>query len=53
MSPASFSARLLAWFDREGRKDLPWQTPPDPYRIRGRSDGARLSIIHTYNHNRT
>ena len=33
MSPASFSARLLAWFDREGRKDLPWQTPPDPYRI--------------------
>ncbi len=33
MSAAEFSARLLAWFDREGRKDLPWQTPSDPYRI--------------------
>lgn len=33
MSAASFSARLLAWFDQEGRKHLPWQTPPEPYRI--------------------
>ncbi len=29
----SFSSRLLAWFDREGRKDLPWQQDDDPYRI--------------------
>lgn len=28
-----FSQRLLAWFDVEGRKDLPWQTPRDPYRV--------------------
>jgi A/G-specific adenine glycosylase len=27
-----FSTRLLAWFDEHGRKDLPWQTPQDPYR---------------------
>lgn len=25
--------RLLAWFDRHGRKDLPWQDSRDPYRI--------------------
>lgn len=25
--------RLLAWFDRHGRKDLPWQRSRDPYRI--------------------
>ena len=24
---------LLHWFDRHGRKDLPWQTVRDPYRI--------------------
>lgn len=24
---------LLHWFDRHGRKDLPWQGLPDPYRI--------------------
>jgi A/G-specific adenine glycosylase len=29
----SFSARLLAWWDRHGRKDLPWQHPRDPYRV--------------------
>ncbi|MEW8692908.1 MAG: A/G-specific adenine glycosylase [Candidatus Thiodiazotropha endolucinida] len=29
----SFSQRVLAWFDRHGRKDLPWQQPRDPYRI--------------------
>ena len=33
MSNASFSARLLAWFDRHGRKDLPWQQQPTPYRV--------------------
>ena len=25
--------RLLAWYDRHGRKDLPWQHSRDPYRI--------------------
>jgi len=25
--------RLLAWYDRHGRKDLPWQRSRDPYRI--------------------
>lgn len=29
----SFSDRVLAWFDMHGRKDLPWQTPRDPYRV--------------------
>lgn len=28
-----FAARLLAWFDRHGRHDLPWQTPRTPYRV--------------------
>ena len=30
---ANFSERLLAWFDRHGRKDLPWQQDPTPYRV--------------------
>lgn len=29
----AFSEKLLAWFDRAGRHDLPWQHPADPYRI--------------------
>ena len=29
----SFAARLLAWFDRCGRHDLPWQHPRTPYRV--------------------
>lgn len=29
----SFSERLLAWFARYGRKDLPWQANPTPYRV--------------------
>lgn len=29
---ASFSDRLLDWFDANGRKDLPWQVK-DPYRV--------------------
>lgn len=29
----SFSQRLLEWFDREGRKDLPWQENRTPYRV--------------------
>jgi A/G-specific adenine glycosylase len=28
-----FSQRVLAWYDRNGRKDLPWQHPRDPYRV--------------------
>src|SRR5690606_23493185 len=29
----AFAARLLAWFDRCGRHDLPWQHPRTPYRV--------------------
>ncbi|KGM57592.1 DNA glycosylase [Lysobacter arseniciresistens ZS79] len=29
----SFATRLLAWFDRSGRHDLPWQHPRTPYRV--------------------
>ncbi len=28
-----FATRLLRWFDRHGRKDLPWQNPRTPYRV--------------------
>lgn len=28
-----FPTRLLAWFDRNGRHDLPWQHPRTPYRV--------------------
>lgn len=28
-----FQSRVLAWFDRHGRKDLPWQQPVTPYRV--------------------
>jgi len=30
---SGFPKRLLAWFDTHGRKDLPWQSNRDPYRI--------------------
>ncbi len=33
MSSADFSAALLDWFVRHGRKDLPWQTERTPYRV--------------------
>ncbi len=33
MSPEAFSAGVLQWFDRHGRKDLPWQQNPTPYRV--------------------
>ncbi|MGF1526776.1 MAG: A/G-specific adenine glycosylase [Candidatus Competibacterales bacterium] len=33
LSPAVFAARLLAWYDRWGRKDLPWKVDPDPYGV--------------------
>ncbi len=32
-STEALGAPLLAWFDRAGRKDLPWQTQPSPYRV--------------------
>ena len=28
-----FSQRLLKWYDRHGRKTLPWKRRRDPYRI--------------------
>ena len=33
MEPKVFAERLLAWFDRHGRKSLPWQENPTPYRV--------------------
>jgi A/G-specific adenine glycosylase len=33
MDAEDFAQRVLQWFDRYGRKDLPWQHPRDPYRI--------------------
>jgi A/G-specific adenine glycosylase len=32
-SDHGFAERLLAWFDRHGRKTLPWQKDPTPYRV--------------------
>lgn len=31
--PADFATRLLQWFDRHGRKHLPWQRQRTPYRV--------------------
>jgi A/G-specific adenine glycosylase len=28
-----FNLPLLAWYDVHGRKDLPWQSPREPYRV--------------------
>ena len=28
-----FAGRVLAWYDIHGRKDLPWQHQPTPYRV--------------------
>ena len=33
MSSPSLSRRVLAWYDRHGRKTLPWKRKRDPYRI--------------------
>jgi len=33
MIDRDFGQRLLAWFDRHGRKDLPWQRDITPYRV--------------------
>ena len=30
---AEFAARLLAWFAEHGRRNLPWQSDPTPYRV--------------------
>ena len=32
-NPEGFAERLLAWFERHGRKSLPWQQNPTPYRV--------------------
>ena len=29
----TFSERVLTWFDKNGRKDLPWQQDINPYRV--------------------
>ncbi|APZ43609.1 A/G-specific adenine glycosylase [Acidihalobacter ferrooxydans] len=33
MSADAFSRRVLAWWRDNGRKDLPWQHQPTPYRV--------------------
>lgn len=33
MSEDRFAEKLLKWFDRHGRHDLPWQHPRTPYRV--------------------
>ncbi|HTB29727.1 MAG TPA: A/G-specific adenine glycosylase [Steroidobacteraceae bacterium] len=33
MEPKVFAERLLVWFDAHGRKGLPWQENPTPYRV--------------------
>lgn len=33
MSRSEVAPALLAWFDRHGRHDLPWQHPRTPYRV--------------------
>lgn len=33
MKPAEFGRRVLTWFDKHGRKQLPWKENPTPYRV--------------------
>jgi len=33
MRAEAFQLAILDWFDRHGRKDLPWQSQPTPYRV--------------------
>jgi A/G-specific adenine glycosylase len=33
VSTGRFSQRVLRWYDRHGRKDLPWQHPRSAYRV--------------------
>jgi A/G-specific adenine glycosylase len=32
-APERIAGLLLPWFDAHGRRDLPWQADPTPYRI--------------------
>lgn len=32
-APKQFSKRIIAWYQDHGRKDLPWQHEPTPYRV--------------------
>jgi len=32
-SDSAFARRLLAWYDRHGRRDLPWRQTSDPYAV--------------------
>ena len=32
-NPKAFVKSVLSWFDQHGRKDLPWQHDPSPYRV--------------------
>ncbi len=33
LAPGKLAAALLPWFETQGRRDLPWQTNPTPYRV--------------------
>ncbi len=33
MARLSFSTRVIAWFQTQGRRGLPWQSKPTPYRV--------------------
>src|SRR3990167_804091 len=33
MTPVQFHRTILSWYKKHGRKDLPWQTNPTPYRV--------------------
>lgn len=33
LDAARFSDLVLSWFDGNGRRDLPWQSDPSPYRV--------------------
>ena len=33
VEPEAFGQRALSWFEQYGRKDLPWQQDPTPYRV--------------------
>ncbi len=33
IAASQFSDRVLQWFDKHGRKNLPWQQNPTPYRV--------------------
>ena len=32
-APGSLAARVIAWFEQHGRRDLPWRHPRTPYRV--------------------